>query len=75
MAKAIVSGTDKPIVITEFGQFCCDTNGSCYAYPGSWNGNNVGYDEAILMISQEYNISWFPWSWRPGAPAMPGHNC
>ena len=38
MVKQVQSGTDKPVIITEFGQFCCDTNGSCYAYNGTWDG-------------------------------------
>ena len=38
MVKTIQSGTEKPVIITEFGQFCCDTNGSCYDYNGTWDG-------------------------------------
>jgi hypothetical protein len=73
--KATIAGTDKPLVMTEFGQFCCDTNGECYQYPGSWDGNEVGYVEALLMISQKYHVSWFPWSWRPNGQAFPAHEC
>ena len=65
--KQIFDGTDKPISITEFGQFCCDTDGGCFIYPGKWSDHNVGYAEAILLISQQYNLSWFQWAWRPGA--------
>ena len=38
MVKAIQSKTEKPVILTEFGQFCCDTNGSCYDYNGTWDG-------------------------------------
>lgn len=38
MVKQMQSGTDAPLIVTEFGQFCCDTHGSCYDYNGSWNG-------------------------------------
>jgi hypothetical protein len=65
MVEAVQSGTNKPVIITEFGQFCCDTDGSCYKYPGTWNGVKMGYDEAILTISEDKNVSWTPWSWRP----------
>ena len=52
MVKKILNGTNKPIISTEFGQFCCDTNGSCYDYNGTWNGEQLGYSEAIIKISQ-----------------------
>ena len=51
MVKDIVSNTNKPIISTEFGQFCCDTDGSCYDYGGTWNGVKMGYDEAVIRIS------------------------
>lgn len=25
----------------------------------------MGYDEALLTISKDKNVSWTPWSWRP----------
>ena len=75
IVKQVQSGTNKPVVITEFGQFCCDTDGSCYDYNGVWDGQNLGYSEAILKISQKYNVSWNPWSWRPMAPDYESHQC
>ena len=75
MVKQIHSGTNKPVISTEFGQFCCDTNGSCYDYNGTWNGEQIGYSEAIIKISQKYGASWAPWSWRPMAPDYQGHEC
>jgi len=65
MVKDVQENTNKPVIITEFGQFCCPTDGECYKYPGEWNGQHMGYDEAILHISTQYNISWTPWAWRP----------
>ena len=62
-------------MITEFGQFCCDTHGSCYDYNGTWDGQALGYSEAIIKISQKYGVSWTPWSWRPMAPDYEGHQC
>ena len=76
MVEAVQSSTNKPVIITEFGQFCCDTNGACYKYPGTWNGVKMGYDEAILTISQDKNVSWTPWSWRPTNQGnYEGHEC
>lgn len=66
MVIQMQAGTDAPLIVTEFGQFCCDTHGSCYDYDGSWNGQQMGYDEAIVKISDLYGVSWTPWSWRPG---------
>ena len=75
MVKQIQSQTEKPVIITEFGQFCCDTNGSCYDYNGTWDGQNLGYDEAIIKISQKYGVSWNPWSWRPQADGYEDNQC
>lgn len=65
MVKLIQNNTDKPVITTEFGQFCCATNGECYNYPGTWNGVKMGYAEAIIKIADTYGVSWLPWSWRP----------
>jgi len=67
MVTAIQGGTNKPMILTEFGQFCCATDGECYNYPGTWNGVAMGYAEAIMTIAKTNGISWTPWSWRPGA--------
>ena len=63
--KSILSNTKKPVIATEFGQFCCSTDGSCYNYNGSWGGKKFGYNEAIINIAQTYHASWMPWAWRP----------
>jgi len=52
MVKQMQAGTDAPLIVTEFGQFCCDTHGKCFGYDGTWNGKKMGYDEAIVNISQ-----------------------
>lgn len=68
-----VQATGMPSIITEFGQFCCPTNGACYNYNGTYDGEKMGYDEAIMTVAKKYNVSWTPWSWRPGGGN--GHNC
>lgn len=75
MVKQIRSKTAKPMIITEFGQLCCDTNGSCFDYNGGYDGKAMGYDEAIMSISQTYNVSWTAWAWRPEAANYEGHKC
>ena len=55
--------TDKPMIITEFGQACCSTHGECEHCPASgW-----GYDEEILNTCVANRVSWLPWAWRPSA--------
>jgi len=51
--------------MTEFGQFCCESDGACYCYPGTWNDVTMGFNEALMTISTELGVSWTPWSWRP----------
>ncbi|MEM9558211.1 MAG: cellulase family glycosylhydrolase [Acidobacteriota bacterium] len=38
-----------PVIVTEFGQYCLTTD----------------YDEQILAICNERDISWLGWAWRP----------
>ena len=73
--QEIISQTSKPIILTEFGQFCCETDGKCGLYEGTWGGEQMGYAEAIVRISQQYAISWTPWAWRPGASKNPNPKC
>merc|ERR1712107_419408 len=65
--RNIMSSSSLPIMVTEFGQSTCDTNGACFSYQGTWNGQKMGYDEAILQIGEQFGVSMTPWSWRPGA--------
>ena len=73
--KEIQRKTDKPVILTEFGQFCCETNGSCGLYEGSWDGKDMGYAEAVVSIAQAYGASWTPWAWRPGASQSANGKC
>ena len=77
LVDQVKSGTNKPMIMTEFGQFCCDTHGSCYQYNGSFEGQQMGYVEAVMSIAAANGISWTPWAWRPGASeaGWEGHNC
>eukprot|EP00035_Acanthoeca_spectabilis_P000188 m.71573 g.71573 ORF g.71573 m.71573 type:complete len:505 (-) comp10073_c0_seq1:5049-6563(-) len=70
----IRNSTARPIIVTEFGQACCATNGACESCPGSYNGTAMGYDQQILEISTKYGVSWLPWAWRPGA-TIPDKSC
>jgi hypothetical protein len=65
--QAVTNGTDRPSIITEFGQACCPTGGACESCPASYGGAAMGYDEAILTIASKYAVSWLPWGWRPPA--------
>lgn len=58
-----------PLIVTEFGQYCCPSDGACYAFDGQWQGQKMGYVEAILQICAQYNVSWMGWAWRPQATA------
>jgi hypothetical protein len=62
---AVMKGSAAPVMVTEFGQGCCATNGKCYNYNGTYGGQPMGYDEAILNICHKHGVSWMPWAWRP----------
>ncbi len=66
LAGRVLNATDKPVIITEFGQACCSTSGkaACESCPV---GEGGGYDEQIIKYSNANKISWLPWAWRPGA--------
>lgn len=63
----LINGTDKPVIVTEFGQRCQPTTGAAESCPGTYEGKAMGYDEAIMTISQKHGVSWLPWAWRPMA--------
>ena len=72
MVSAVLAPhTDRPIIITEFGQSCCPTKGKCEQCPGTYDGKTMGYDEAILTVANKHQVSWLPWAWRPGAVKFP----
>ena len=49
--------------------------GACESCPATYDGKNMGYDEAILTIATKYGISWLPWAWRPGNTGGAGPGC
>jgi hypothetical protein len=65
--QKMMNATDKPIIITEFGQGCQPTHGAAEKCPGTYDGKVMGYSEAILTIAQKHSVSWLPWAWRPMA--------
>merc|ERR1719401_3048532 len=67
----LINGTDKPVIITEFGQGCQPTEGAAESCPAS----TMGYDETILTIAQKHSVSWLPWAWRPMAGGPNTKNC
>jgi len=73
--KDVMNGTDKPVIITEFGQSCQPTHGAAEKCPGTYDGKTMGYDETILTIAEKYSISWLPWAWRPMAAGPNTKNC
>lgn len=60
-----LKAVNKPIILTEFGQYCCSADGACYLYSGVYNGEKMGYVEALLSIAKEESISWTAWAYRP----------
>ena len=72
MVQSVRNATDKPLIITEFGQACCATNGPCMSCGPT---GSVGYDEAIIQICQKYAVSWLPWAWRPGTLGPNTNTC
>lgn len=73
--QQLINATDKPIIVTEFGQGCQPTEGGAEQCPGTYDGKAMGYDEAILTIAAKYSISWLPWAWRPMASGPNTKNC
>merc|ERR1719454_1887321 len=67
--------TNKPVIITEFGQGCQPTEGAAEQCSGTYEGKTMGYDETILTIAHKYSISWLPWAWRPMAAGPNTKNC
>lgn len=73
--QKVINGTEKPAIITEFGQSCQPTQGAAEQCDGTYEGKTMGYDEAILTISNKYGVSWLPWAWRPTATGPNTKNC
>jgi len=65
--QRIIDGTGRPLIITEFGQYCCPADSACYLYDGTFEGSSMGYVEAVLNLNQRYDVSWTAWAWRPNS--------
>ena len=63
LINALQSQTSQPIFATEFGQYCCASEGACYLYDGTYNGMQIGYVHALLEIYKERGIHWMAWGW------------
>ena len=66
----MITSINKPLIFTEFGQYCCPPIGSkdtkCGTnYDGIYNKKSMSYVEAILTIAKKYNISWTAWGYEP----------
>jgi hypothetical protein len=76
MLLLFFADTDRPAIITEFGQACCPAHhGACERCSPTYHGTAMGYDEQILTIATAYNVSWLPWGWRPPAANGAGRKC
>jgi hypothetical protein len=73
--QQLINATDKPIILTEFGQGCNPTEGAAEKCPGTYEGKAMGYDETILTIAEKYSVSWLPWAWRPMATGPNTKTC
>jgi hypothetical protein len=73
--QTVLEGTDKPLIITEFGQSCNPTHGAAENCPGEYDGKVMGYDETILTICEKYAVSWLPWAWRGPAKGPNTRTC
>ena len=71
MLEQLFNGTDKPAIITEFGQGCQPTSAASEQCPTA----TVGYDEAVIMTCEKYGVSWLPWAWKPMAGGPNTKNC
>jgi len=71
--QTVLDGTDKPVIITEFGQQCNPTVGDSEQCTGVQDA--LGYDNAIVAIADRHAVSWLPWAWRPMAGGPNGKTC
>merc|ERR1712190_258121 len=73
--QKVINNTDKPVIITEFGQSCQPTQGAAESCEGTYEGKTMGYDETVLTIAEKYSVSWLPWAWRPTAIGPNAKTC
>lgn len=74
-AQKVLDNTDKPVIITEFGQSCNPTHDAAEQCSASYDGQTMGYDETILTIADKLGISWMPWAWKGQAKGPNTKNC
>jgi len=72
---AVLSATNKPAIVTEFGQGCNPTHGAAEQCEGTYDGTTMGYDETIVTIADKYAVSWMPWAWKGTAKGPNANNC
>lgn len=71
----VLSNTDKPAIITEFGQSCNAVEGPAEECEGTYDGKEMGYDHIIVTIADKHAVSWLPWAWKPMATGPNTKNC
>lgn len=71
MINMVLNSTERPVIITEFGQACCGTHTQCESCLSS----SVGYDEEVMQIAALHSISWLPWAWRPMSSGPDTRKC
>lgn len=71
--ETVLDNTDKPAIVTEFGQGCNPTVGYSESCAGTYDA--LGYDNAIVTIADERAVSWLPWSWNPVSSGPNTKNC
>lgn len=71
----VLDNTDKPAIITEFGQSCNAVEGPAEQCDGTYDGVAMGYDHTIVTIADKHAVSWLPWAWKPQASGPNTKNC
>jgi hypothetical protein len=72
---AVLDATNKPAIVTEFGQGCNPTHGASEQCEGEYDGKTMGYVETIATIANKHAVSWLPWAWKGTAMGPNPHNC
>eukprot|EP01121_Diplochlamys_sp_Union-15-3_P007755 TRINITY_DN1999_c0_g1_i1.p1 TRINITY_DN1999_c0_g1~~TRINITY_DN1999_c0_g1_i1.p1 ORF type:complete len:541 (+),score=94.32 TRINITY_DN1999_c0_g1_i1:32-1624(+) len=65
MRLALALKTVGPVILTEFGQYCCGSKGTpCQSGSCSdhLHGDNFVYN--VANLAEQYDLSWIGWAWR-----------
>merc|ERR1712048_1423009 len=73
--EKVLDSTEKPVIITEFGQGCNPVEGAAESCSAVYDGKTMGYDHTILTIANKHSVSWLPWAWRPMAAGPNPKTC